>query len=61
MKRYKTAKTAKKSSNINTLTIKIIVVESHCHYAGKYEVLHIAYIIHNIVYLKKFLRFLTID
>ena len=36
-------------------------VSDHCHYIEITDVLHIAYVIFKIVYLKKFVWFFTLD
>ena len=60
MKRQEFAVFAKKVLNINTLMIQIIV-KTIAIILVNTEVLHIAYVIQNTVYLKKSMWFFTVD
>ena len=58
MKRQKSAIFARKRLNINTLMMKITIkVKTLVILLVNMEVLHIAYVIQNTVYLKKFMWF----
>ena len=64
MKRQKSAafaKKKKKNAHKSTNDKNYCQVGNHCYYTGKYGVVHIAFVIYNVLYLKEFMLLFTID